>query len=326
MMDVRASLEAQLDQGELAALIRQYNYGRYFEDHSLPQEGSRRLLLEQTRKFFSRDDAQCAAARSPAGELLGILLFRLSRWDTEHFGYNVVVIESMSVAELDYDRKVGVANALLRQFHEWCRNANIRFAAIRVSALDLPVIHSFEQSGFHYIESWVYVKYDLRRLDGVASAPCELRMARPEDCKLMLEYSKGAFATHRFYADTRFGTDKANSLYEKWIQSAFDDPNQQIFVHEIDDKPAAFLICYEEDLRPYFGLGFTVWKMSLLDPARRGKGLGNDFYMAIMQHQRRNGIDIMDSGVSLRNVHSMNLCIKLNFKVVSTVATYHKWL
>ncbi len=326
MTDVRARLDARLDPGELQDVIGQYKYGRYLEDKSLPHEGSRRLLLDHAQDFLSRDDAKCAAAFSPAGELLGFLTFTLSAWDTKHFGFNFAVIDSMITRELEYDHKVEVANALLQQFDEWCQSANIRFASIRVPVLDLPVIHSFEQSGFHYIETWVYTKYDLRKLDGSTPVPCELRMARPEDCRSMLEYSKGAFATHRFYADTRFGKDKADALYEKWIQSAFDDPHQQILVQEIENKPAAFVISYEEDLRPYFGLRFAIWKMVLLDPAKRGKGLGGDFYTAIMQKQHGKGIDIMDAGLSLRNVHSMNLCIKMNFKVVSTVATYHKWL
>jgi L-amino acid N-acyltransferase YncA len=326
MMDVNTKLDVQLDQGELEDLIGQYKYGRYFEDRSLPREGSQRFMLDDMRKFLSREEAKCAAAFSSSAELLGILLFRMSLWDTEHFGFNVAVIDAMITQDLDHDRKVEVANALLQQFHKWCRSADIRFASLRVPGLDLAVIHSLEQWGFRFIETWIYNNFDLHKIDNFKKTAHKLRMVIPEDLNMMLEYSKGAFATQRFHADSQINRDKADSLYEKWIQTAYNDSGQKILVLELENKPAAFMIYWENDLRQYFGRQFIMWKFALLDPANRGKGLGTDFFVALMHQHRSEGFDVLDSGLSMRNLNSFNLHNKLSFKIVSAVVTFHKWL
>jgi RimJ/RimL family protein N-acetyltransferase len=86
------------------------------------------------------------------------------------------------------------------------------------------------------------------------------------------------------------------------------------------------MIYYSSDLREYFGLQFAMWKMALLDPMNRNKGLGTDFFIACLHYHREEGLDVVDSGLSIRNLSSLNLHIKLNFKITSTLVTLHKWL
>lgn len=319
-------LNKELDGRETEGLIEQYKYGRYIEDRSLPLKDSRRFMLDYMRRFISQDDSECISAFSSAGQLLGVLLFRLSRWDTELFEYKVAIIDSIITRELVYDQSLKAANALLEHFLVWCKTSDIRFVSAKVPALNLPVVHSLENFGFRYIESWIYNKYDLNKIDGLSEVPYELRLARPNDCHVMLDYAKGAFATHRFYADPFIPRQKADSLYEKWIITAFRDLQQEILVLDVENKPVAFMIYYKNDLRQYFGLQFAMWKMALLNPASRGKKLGIDFFIAVMRHNRKDGLDVVESGLSMRNLASLNLHIRLNFKVISTLANFHKWL
>jgi len=142
----------------------------------------------------------------------------------------------------------------------------------------------------------------------------------------MLDYSKGAFATQRFHADPYIDPDKADSLYRKWILTAFEDPHQQILVLDVDNSPLAFMITQRIDLRQCFGLQFVVWRMALLDPSSRGRGWGTKFFVSLMHHHRKEGIDVVDSGVTMRNLASLNLHSKLHFKIVCIRVTFHKWL
>jgi len=97
-------------------------------------------------------------------------------------------------------------------------------------------------------------------------------------------------------------------------------------VLELENKPAAFMIYWENDLRQYFGRQFIIWKMVLLDPANRGKGLGTDFYAALKHQHHSDGFDVIESGLSIRNRASLNLCSKVGFKSGSSLVTFHKWL
>lgn len=311
---------------ELSPLLDRHKFGRYLEDPDLPSQASQAHLLDHVRRYQGGTEAQCIETRSQAGQIAGILLFKLSRWDADHFGYPVVIVDSIILRENDYEARLKSAGEILDKLQEWLRSRNIRFASIRIPALDLAVIHGLEKRGFEYIESWIFNKYDLRKLDKPLQSPCPLRLKTPADESAMIAYSQGAFDTQRFHADGRIDRQKADSLYVKWIKTSFRDPLQKTIVMELEGKPAAFMTYYQNDLHTRFGLRFAMWKMALLDPACRGKGLGALFFNSLLQHHREEGLDIVDSGLSMRNIISLNLHNKCGFKTISTVLTFHKWL
>jgi GNAT superfamily N-acetyltransferase len=214
----------------------------------------------------------------------------------------------------------------LGRLHTWCTANDIRFLSARVPALNLPAIHALEHGGFRYIETWIYNKCDLGSVDESAAAAPKPRVAQPDDCDVMVDYSRDAFVTQRFHADPHIAPQKAESLYEKWILTAFSDPQQRILVLDMHSRPVAFVIYHTNDLRQYLGRRYATWTMVLVDPASRAKGLGTGFFNAFLTHHKREGLDVVDSGVSMRNLPSLNFFTKLNFKIVSTVVTYHRWI
>ncbi len=318
-------ISAQINHEDLETLVKKCRYGRYCEDPHLPLQSSRNLLLDRFRQQLSVDSLKHFTTYSASGLPLGIILFRLSEWDTQHFGYPFAIIDSLMTKPSDYERELDIVNKLLERFQVWCQSNSIRCVVVRLPSLDLPAIHSFEQQGFRFIESWIYNKYDLEKVDRLGEMPFQLRLACPDDYEFMLEYSKEAFNSQHFHADHHFDRDKADSLYRKWISTAFNDPNQKIAVLDGDVRPAAFMIYYHSDLQQYFGLKFIQWKMALLDPMSRGKGVGTNFFISLMHYHRQEGLDVVDSGLSMRNLPSLNLHNKLNFRVITTVITFHKW-
>jgi GNAT superfamily N-acetyltransferase len=325
-VQTEVALDADVGIAAIEMVLGQYRYGRYLEDRSLPETGARLLLRDTIEQHLGRPHGKSAFAFSRAGDVVGIILFRLSEWDSEYFGWNVAIVDSLIVQGPDDAAKSDIALGLLNRFHDWCRSADVRFVSARIPALDLPVVHSFEALGFRYIESWIFNKYDLRKKDERPQCSFELRLAEPKDLAIMSEYSNGAFASQRFHADPHIPVEKAEQLYRNWIKTAFDDPNQKILVHDVSGRPAAFLIYFTRDLRKYFDLQFAMWKMALLDPSQRGRGMGTEFLWAMLDYHRTEGLDVVDSGLSMRNQDSLNLHNKVGFKVVSTLVTFHKWL
>jgi hypothetical protein len=183
-----------------------------------------------------------------------------------------------------------------------------------------------EKAGFRFIESWIYNKYDLRRYSPKPQNHLELRFAKKTDLEYMLAFSKEAFTTQRFHADFHIPYDKAESLYAKWIHTAFDDPKQKILVYDEGNMPCAYMIYYIQDLTTYYDQKFAMWKMALLNPQMTGKGIGSRFFSSVCDYHRTENLDMVDSGLSLRNIVSLNTHIKMNFKVVSTLVSMHLWL
>lgn len=323
-MILTTEINNSLDDQEVKFLIEDYSYGRYFEDKDFPIASSNTILASQIKDFGKGASARYIKVYSD-DQISGVLLFKLSEWDTNHFGFPIVIIDSILIKETDYNLRIKFASELLEKLDIWLRSNNVRFLSARLPAMDLAVIHSFENAGFDFIESWVYNKYDLKN-NIFEKPPATLRFAKPEDKETMIRFSKGAFSTQRFHADCRFDSTKADSLYEKWILTAFDDPNQLIAVLDIDGKAAAYMIYFKKDLSKDGGPKFAMWKFAVIDTTLRGKGLGASFFDSLKQHHQNEGLDVIDSGVSLRNLHSMNLHNKCGFKLVATIVTFHKWL
>jgi GNAT superfamily N-acetyltransferase len=326
-VDIKISLEErEVDRAALESLTSEYEYGRYCEDKSLPIMSARQLVLDRLVDYLNQPDSRRIAAHSPAGELLGLIAFKISGWDSEHFGVITAIVETIITRKLGYEKELDLADALVREFLTWCKTSAVRFVSAKVPSKDLPIVHGLERNGFHFIESWIFNKFDLSRLEDLDKPSQSLRLARPEDRDFMVEYSRDAFSSHRFHADAHIPRDKADSLYEKWIVTAFGDPHQEILVLDSGQRPAAFMIYYPSDLRPYFGLQYAMWKMGLLDPQSRSKGLGALFFTALLYHHRAGGLDVVDSGLTIRNIASLNLHTRLNFKVTCSLVVLHRWL
>jgi len=310
---------------ELKSLVNVYGYGRYCEDPRLEIKSSRQHLLKLYWDLLSRGKLQCFSAHSSKGEITGILLYRFSEWDTSHFGFNVAIVDLVISMGKDRQERDMSSEKLLEKFFAWCHTKKIRFVTAKIPSLDLSSIHAFENKGFSFIETWIYYYYDLAKGDEDISPKYGLRLITPDDLPKMIEYARGAFSLHRFHADQHIPLDLAESLYSKWITTAFNDSDQYILVMDFKGKPAAFMIYFKNDLSENFGLKFCQWKMVVIDPNIRGKGIGTQFFQELIYYHRKEGLDIIDGGLSIRNLHSLNLHAKLDFKPVSTLVTLHKW-
>ena len=86
------------------------------------------------------------------------------------------------------------------------------------------------------------------------------------------------------------------------------------------------MIYFINDMEKPFNLKFAMWKMALIDPEMRGKKIGLKFFKSLLFYHKQEGLDVVDSGLSLRNLASLNLHNKIGFKVIFTQVTLHKWL
>lgn len=310
---------------DLESLISATKFGRYAEDQTLDAAGVRQLMLHNLRGLLRRPDVVSVSVRGASGNIEGLIAFRLSSWDTEHFGFPFAVIESVTATPDDPAIRHEVACRLFSEYESWAEENRIRFTSLRLPSLDLPLVHAAESSGFRFVESWIYNTRDVSTDCELPLSSGTLRFAVGEDRELMRKCSVDAFSVQRFHADSGFDRAKADSLYRKWIDSAFDDPTHKIAVWDLDGAPRAFTAYFDLDLRPFVGRRFAMWRVVLLDPDYRGRGVGAEFFRAMAAHHRKEGADTIDSGVTLRNLHSLNLHNKSRFRIVSTLVTLHRW-
>lgn len=321
----------RIEQGSSSELTRQivesalagYSMGRFCEDRSLPSEAAKAYVVEQTMALTRGKNRRYCAAFSDGGQVLGLLVYGISDWDTEHFGFPFASLSFFVLCHA-FER-AEVADALLGEFDAWCARQRIRFVSSKLPSLALSEIHAMERHGFVFIESSLYNMVSLHALEEHDPALPTLRVAGPDDAAVMVEYAKGAFASQRFYADSNFDKAKADSLYERWILSGFASEDMQTLVLDVDGEPAAFMMYMPMDLREYFGFRTAKWEMAVVGPALRGKGIGTAFFRSLLQTHREQGFQRVDSILTLRNMPSLNLHNKLLFKGLSIEVTLHRW-
>ncbi len=310
---------------KLSELFNYNKYGRYFEDTELPFDKTVQYTVDCILKLISEKHAVYRIRNSPT-RIEGMIVFRKSPWDTEHFKKNTAIIDSILVNQEDQHKRKEIAASLIEKFLQWCKQETIQFVVAKVPSLDLVSINEFLHSGFDFIESWIFNKIDLRKCKINDDSLLPLRLAKESDLAYMLEYSKDAYITQRFHADHHIRYDQAEGLYEKWIRNSIHDANQKILVYDHNGTPSAFMTYYVLDLNKYYNLKFAMWKMALISPLLRGQGVGKAFFYSLFDHHLKEGLDIVDSGLSLRNIVSLNTHNKVNFKVVSTLVTLHLWM
>jgi hypothetical protein len=199
------------------------------------------------------------------------------------------------------------------------------FISARVDVFDLVVAHILENHGFRYIETTITNSYDLKRLDPTPSEDYVIRLARPEEMDLLIDMSKDGFLTHRFYADKRFPKLKVDEMYYQWVQNSL--VNTSVWttvVLETNCQVLGFMTYRVEDLTSYFGINFVKWRMGALGKDERGKGHGVDLFVGAMKYVHGQA-GVVDSGLTIRNIQSFNLHTKLNFKLICSSLTLHKW-
>lgn len=323
-MAVRICVDMRPCEDDLDFVTAEYRYGRYCENRRFPLEKSRaheRYLLQ--RALAVPDTVVVTAWEGTA--LVGILTGRMSPWDSEHFGFPMAILENMIVKEKGAAQDRQTSAGLAAAFGTWCEKRRVRFASARLPSRPLAVVQALEDAGFRYVESYIYNVVDLDGMEKRGDESVRLRAACPEDREAMRRCASGAFAVQRFHADENFERDKAETLYLKWIDSAFDDPSRQILVMEEEGRPAAFMVYRAEDYGKTLGVRSAALNMGLLDPEFRGRGVGTRFYHALFSRFRAAGFHMVESGLSLRNQASLNWHNKTGFRVVGTYVTLHRW-
>jgi GNAT superfamily N-acetyltransferase len=298
--------------------------GRYCGDWTLDVEAARRLERDRFVAYLQAN-AETSLLALERGRIRGAIGLRPSPWDTDVWGFPCATVEHLYVVE---DATPGerreIAERLVGEGDCWCEREGIRFAFARCDTRDLPAVHALEAHGFRYIETTVANCRDLRRQPAPPSPDGTIREADPGEVERLVDIVRGAFQTHRFHADERFPRDRVDAMYQRWVRDDLDDPGWTTIVLEEEGRVNGFMTYGLDDLSTYLGLRFAKWRMFAVDGESLGRGHGAKLLDGAMDYVK-DDVDIVDSGLSLRNVRSLNIHNQLGFRAVAFSTTLHKW-
>jgi GNAT superfamily N-acetyltransferase len=305
-------------------LFARHAFGRYCSDWTLDLEAARRLERDRFVAYLEAN-AETSLLAIDEGRVRGAIGLRASPWDTDVWGFPCATVEHLYLSsDGTADERRDIAERLVGEGDRWCEREGIRFAFARCDAQDLHVLHALEAHGFRYIETTVANCRDLRRQPAPPTVNGTIREADPGEADRLVDIVRGAFGTHRFYADGGFPAERVDAMYQRWVRDDLRDPAWTTIVLEEEGRVNAFMTYGVDDLSEYLGLRFAKWRMFAVDGKALGRGHGAKLLDGAMDYVK-DDLDIVDSGLSLRNVRSLNIHNQLGFRAVAFSTTLHKW-
>ena len=223
---------------------------------------------------------------------------RIRQWDTAHFGF---VIGSMDRNRTSND---SMGSALARAMQRGVRC----IYCVTPENDDLNVV----DERFDRVE----VKLDLTAR--VPSAGSPYTLARAEDYPPLRELARRAFRGQtRFYNDRNFPEDKADSLYEKWVDRGKHEENAHVIVVE-GARTDGFSVVRT-------GRNESRIELIAVSKPARGKGIGTKLIQGSLAVAREHGHDSINVETQSDNEAALALYRKMGFWVSSRRATWHWW-
>ena len=251
-----------------------------------------------------------------------VLAARVGAWDRDHFGFPMAGVRCIIAPDTE------TANPALAGLFARCLGAlqsrGVRFASARFHGDQLNVTHAAETAGFRYIES---ILWPVRASLPEVSLIPEVRLMEERDLEGLMALAVGnSYTRGHFYCDPGFDRLTVDSMYAKWLETAFRN-NQPVTVIDFEDRCVGFFVVgIDEGLSTALGVRYGRLQSLVVDGRIRGKGLGVKLFHGTLEMLAAAGVQQIDSGYSAKNHLSARIHAKEDFFTVYDENTFHIWL
>jgi GNAT superfamily N-acetyltransferase len=246
---------------------------------------------------------------------------RLSKWDIEHFGINMAVLQIFLCPESPFEKKI--LKSILSKAIDHLKGQNIKFISARVNGDHINALHSMEDIGFRYYDDVIWPIGSTKHMNTNSKVRL-MNLYEVNEVKYIAEnfqYKRG-----HYYCDKRFDEKAVGSMYAKWIGTAANN-NDPIAVIERQEKIAGlFVFKIDEELYHYTGYKYGRLRMLALNPKFRGNGVGTELFEGTLSLIKSMGCNYIDSGYSTKNHISARLHAKSGLFSAYEEVTFHLWI
>ena len=297
-----------------------YHYDQYRFYPSKKNNGWQEYFLSRLHPLLENDEWLFFYKESHnTPYLLGC---KISKWDYDTFGFKMAFIHVLISGKTSESEKI--ISSLLKNCLKKLHSANVKFISARINGDNLSAIHAFESFGFKYYENNIWPVACCENIDCIEVPDVRL-MTESELISVMSIASKNTFQRGHYYCDNKFDTQKVNSMYRKWAQSAWKN-NNLIAVIEVGDQIGGFFIYnFDNLLSEKTGYKYGRMKNLVIDSNFRGRGLGEKLWIGTISLMKKAGSVYIDSGYSSKNLISSKLHVKYLFYPVYEEVAFHLW-
>jgi GNAT superfamily N-acetyltransferase len=226
-------------------------------------------------------------------------------WDSRFFG---IEIGQVVGGRLD--------PATVAAVDRWC-------AARRIDCLyflaDAPGASTAcaEDAGFRLVD--VRVELERALVPAPAAVDPRVRPADARDLPALRAIARTSHRDSRFYRDERFPRDRADALYETWIEKSCQGRAAAVLVADLDGTVGGYVTC--EQPAPDAGrIGLFA-----VAAAERGHGVGTALVASALAWLAARGVATVAVATQGRNVAAQQLYQAAGFRTAATRLWYHRW-
>jgi GNAT superfamily N-acetyltransferase len=230
-------------------------------------------------------------------------------WDSEHFGFAIARLHGSELSPENLRTEIETAQESGIRCLYWLANENAVAALPRspsIKVLDTRVTYSclLRNSAYQSEPGWIGA-----------------RTAQSQDLAALLRMASISHANTRFFEDDSFPVDRARSLYSVWIEKAFSDPDQMVFVSGSHEQPGAYITCGPSPESSVASIGLVA-----VAPDQRREGHAQRLVATALKWARERGFQHLEVATQGQNHPARRLYEKNGFDLVDESTWVHIWL
>lgn len=229
-------------------------------------------------------------------------------WDSKFFNKRIARITTDTMSELE-------ATAI----EDWAIKEKIDCLYYLAGGQEKGATVAAENHGFHFVDLRVTHKKDLTKPEKEFIPQWHIHHADEKDLPILKTMAKEAFQLSRFHIDKQFDQNRADELYEVWIENDLCTKGHDVWVISIDGQLGAYTsVSVKTETHAQIGLVGTQsdW---------RGKGLSLELQRFISHELREEGIEELEVVTQGRNIPAQRLYQRAGYFIHSIDLWYHKW-
>ncbi len=226
-------------------------------------------------------------------------------WDSEHFGFPIARVQGSLVSAAGAVSLAGAAD---------------RFQCVYLLAdpNDLETAEIAAQMGFVVVDVRLTLSRTLGTDIPVARSP-SVRQGTSTDIDPLKRIASNAHTDTRFYFDTKFPRSRVDEMYSIWLEKAFREAPEGVFVATQNGAPCGYITCQVRDA--------TTGVIGLVGvgEAARGQGLGQALTAAALRWFQERGLERVEVVTQMRNLSAQRLYARMGFLPHAVSVWYHRW-
>jgi L-amino acid N-acyltransferase YncA len=300
--------------------VKDYKYDHYCLYPQKNKNSWQKYFIERLKDSISKEDTIFLTETKDRFPYM--LMANIPKWDEEIFGFRV-----MRCNEFFYpvDGDSQILSCMIDKFVNYSKMNKVKLIVMRVHGDNLNLIHTLENKGFKYYEDIIWAVNNCSSMELIENN--QIRLMEDSDiAKVMYIAENFQYARGHYHCDNNIEKEKSNSLYVKWVMTAYENKEPIVVIENNNEVAGYFVLRLDKVLSGYLEYNYGRMRSLAMDQSFRGKGLGMGLFRGAMSYMKKMGADYIDSGYASKNhvsakLHSLNM-----FYSVFEETTFHLWI